>query len=210
MTAVTEVCASGGERGEAVEEIADSAGEAADRDSIRKVGGEPLQEQKRIHGRRQLGATSVRGHEQEGHGMRSALCLLAGVLLGVAGHAVHRGDLPWQRPAPQVTAEPAVEEPQAQPAPAEALLPELPISLSFHEDAKGRGYIVQFHNTSQKHRAVLVELKNPTLDSYRAAPVQLAAGELREIGEAQDWTLVSGDTITVREDGHSPRSLTIP
>jgi hypothetical protein len=142
--------------------------------------------------------------------MRSALWLLAGVLLGFAGHAAYRGDLPWQRPAPQVTAELAVEQPKPQPAPVEVLLPELPISLSFHEGAKGRRYIVQFRNTSQKHRAVLVELKNPTLDNYRVAPVQLAPGELREIGEAQGWALVSGETITVREDGHSPRSLTIP
>lgn len=141
--------------------------------------------------------------------MRSALCLLAGVLLGGAGHAAYRGDLPWQGAAPRVTAEPAVEESKAQPAPADVLLPELPISLSFQEDAKGRGYIVQFHNTSQKDRTVLVELKNPTLNNYRAAPVQLAPGELREISEAQGWTLVSGETITVREEGHSPRSLTI-
>jgi hypothetical protein len=141
--------------------------------------------------------------------MRSALWLLAGALLGVAGHAAFRGDLPWQHPAPQAPAEPGVGQPEAQPAPVAALLPELPVSLSFHESAKGRGYIVQFHNTSQKSRTVLVELKNPTLDYYRAAPVQLAPGELREIGEAQDWTLVSGDMITIREDGHSPRSLTI-
>jgi hypothetical protein len=143
--------------------------------------------------------------------MRTALWLLAGVLLGVAGHAAYRGDLPWQRHAPpQVTAEPAPEQPKAQPAPAAALLPESPISLAIRENAKGHGSIVQFHNTSPKQRAVLVELKNPRRNNYRAAPVQLAPGELREIGEAQGWVFASGETITVREDGHSPRSLTIP
>ena len=142
--------------------------------------------------------------------MRSSLWLLAGVLLGVAGHAAYRGDLPWQRPAPRVTAEPAAEQPEAQPAPVAALLPELPISLAIREDARGRGSIVQFHNTSQKQRAVLVELKNPKRNHYRAAPVQLDPGELREIGEDQGWMFASGETITVREDGHSPRSLTIP
>jgi hypothetical protein len=140
--------------------------------------------------------------------MRSALWLLAGALLGVGGHAAYRGGLPW--PASQVTAEPADDQPNAQPAPAAALLPEPPISLSFHEGAQERGYVVQFHNTSQKPLAVLVELKNPTLDHYRAASVELAPGELREIGEAQGWTIASGEMITVREDGHSPRSLTIP
>ena len=142
--------------------------------------------------------------------MRSAPWLLAGVLLGVAGHSAYRGDLPWQRPAPQVTAEPAAEQPKAQPVPAAALLPELPIDLAIRENAMGRGSIVQFHNTSQTRRAVLVELKNPRRNHYRAAPVQLAPGELREIGEAQGWIFASGETITVREDGHSPRSLTIP
>jgi hypothetical protein len=86
----------------------------------------------------------------------------------------------------------------------------LPISLTFHENRKGRGYIVQVHNTSQKHLAVLVELENPTLDQDVSAPVQLAPGELREIGQAQGWTFVSGETITVRQEGYRPTSLTIP
>lgn len=146
--------------------------------------------------------------------MRSALFLLAGILLGVAGYAAYRGDFPSQRPAPQVAAEQVAEQPKeklpAVSAPAPAPLPQLPISLTFHENRKGRGYIVQVHNTSQKHLAVLVELKNLTLNQEITAPVQLAPGELREIGQAQGWTFVSGETVSVRQEGYRLTSLTIP
>src|SRR5262245_14287015 len=115
--------------------------------------------------------------------MRSVLLLLAGLLVGAAGYAAYRGDLNWQRPATEPAAGVS--------APGPASLPELPISLSYHENPKGRGYVVQVHNTSQKHLAVLVDLRNTTFNQELTAPVQLAPGELREIGEAQGWTFAS-------------------
>jgi hypothetical protein len=57
---------------------------------------------------------------------------------------------------------------------------------------------------------VLVDLKNPTLEQEVTELLQLGPGELREIGEAQGWTFVSGETVSVRQDGYQAASLTIP
>jgi hypothetical protein len=141
--------------------------------------------------------------------MRSALLLLAGIVVGVAGYAAYRGDFASQGIAPQL----AAEKPSEKPTPAvsaPAPLPELPVSLTFQENRTGRGYVVQVHNTSQKHLAVLIELKNPTFEQETTASLQLGPGELREIGEAQGWTFVSGETISVRQEGYQAASLTIP
>jgi hypothetical protein len=145
--------------------------------------------------------------------MRSALLLLTGILLGVTGYAAYRGDLGWLRPDSQPAAEKPDEQLKAMPSASRSFpsqLPDLPISLAFHENRSGRGYIVQVHNTSQRHLAVLVELRNATLNEYRAAPLELDPGELREIGQAQGWSIASGETINIRQDGYRPSSLTVP
>ena len=145
--------------------------------------------------------------------MRSALLFLIGILLGVTGYAAYRGDLGWLRPGSQPAAEKPDEQLKAAPSASRSFpsqLPDLPISLAFHENRSGCGYIVQVHNTSQMHLAVLVELKNTRLNQIRAAPLELAPGELREIGQAEGWTIGSGETINIRQDGYLPSSLTIP
>lgn len=145
-----------------------------------------------------------------------ALALISGIALGIVGYAAYRGDLRWTPPAeaelaareaqPEVAAAPPKQAAPAKPSP----LPKLPVSLNHYENRRGRGYIVQIHNQSQKHLAVLIELENPTLEQEQNAAVQLAPGEIREIGEAQGWTFVSGETIRVRQKGYQTASLTIP
>ena len=144
------------------------------------------------------------------------LSLAVGIAVGIVGYAGYRGDIRWQSPAD--TAEEAKEAPapvaaapprQATPTKTKAL-PKLPISLSHYENRQGRGYIVQIHNESQKHMAVLIELENPTLEQEQNAAVQLAPGEVREIGQAQGWIFVSGETVRVKQKGYQTASLTIP
>jgi hypothetical protein len=79
--------------------------------------------------------------------------VLVGILLGVVGYAAFRGDLAWTSPVPRLVTEHAAEFPKAAPAappdPAPAPLPELPISLSFHETRKGRGCVVRIRSTNR-------------------------------------------------------------
>jgi hypothetical protein len=81
-------------------------------------------------------------------------------------------------------------------------LPEIPVVLSYPNNPKGRGYIVQLHNTSQKHMVFAVELGNATLGQKHSGPLELAPGEMREIGAAQGWTFFSGETIRLAHQGY--------
>ena len=144
--------------------------------------------------------------------MRSALLAIAGIVIGAAGYAAYRGDLGWQRQGSRHAADHAAEkqEPRENVTALGSLLPEQPLSLTYRENPHGRGYIAEIHNTSPKQLAVLVELKNPALRQVRAARLELAPGELREIGQAQGWNLASGETIRIRQDGFRPISLKMP
>ena len=126
----------------------------------------------------------------------AVLSFILGGAVGIGGYALYRGDLQWQ---PETASAPATEKPAQTakapapkpPAPKPAVkeeLPDLPISLNYYENRKGRGYIVQIHNESQKHLAVLVEFENPTLDQERSGALNLAPGEVQEVGAAQGWT----------------------
>lgn len=138
--------------------------------------------------------------------MRSALLAIACIVIGATGYAAYRGDLGWQRQGSRPAAE--KREPRDNVTALGSLLPEQPVSLTYRESRQGRGYIAQIHNTSPKPLAILVELKSPR--QIRAAQLELAPGELREIGQAQGWALASGETIRVRQDGFRPLSLTMP
>jgi hypothetical protein len=144
------------------------------------------------------------------------VCLVAGVVLGVLGYAGYRGDIQWTDSEAKTAAEPT-PRPVAAPAysgkastPKAAALPELPISLNHYENRLGRGYVVQIHNQSQKHMAVIIELENPTLEQERSGSLQLAPGEVKEIGAAQGWIFVSGETIRIKHKGYQTASLNIP
>lgn len=131
--------------------------------------------------------------------LQVALALLAGIAIGAAGYAV----LVTKRPAEgerSVTAERADE----------SGLPEIPVSIGYVEAKSGRGYLVQIHNQSQKHLAVLVEIENKTMNEKRSGPLQLAPGQLVELGGTPDWIFVSEEVVTLKLDGHQIKTFQIP
>lgn len=144
----------------------------------------------------------------------AGIFLVMGVLVGAGGYAAYRGDLGSGRAVEEVpgaqAAQPLPESPSEEARAEPEELPKLPISSNYYENRRGRGYVVQVHNQFQKHLAVLVELENPTLEQEHEGSLQLGPGEMREIGEAQGWTFVSGETIRVKQDGYEDASLTIP
>jgi len=125
------------------------------------------------------------------------VALLVGVVVGALGYAVmDRRPSETQAESAQVSGK--------------SPLPEIPISLNYVDRGSGNGYTVQFHNQSQKHLAVLVELENKTFGQRQSLPLQLAPGQMAEIGAAQGWTFVSGEVVSVKLDGHLTRTFQIP
>ena len=148
--------------------------------------------------------------------IRVVLALVVGIAIGAGGyalisqrsqvHPIDSANAPATQPEASVQPSVASEAPDSKTAP----LPEIPISLNYVEAPSGNGYVVQFHNQSQKHLAVLVELENTTLDQRRSGPLQLAPGQLVSIGGTRDWTFVSGETVTIKLDGYQTKSFQVP
>jgi hypothetical protein len=130
------------------------------------------------------------------------LAFAIGVAAGAAGYAF------IVRPTPVETAGHVVTTPAASTT-AEPL-PEIPVSLGYVEARSGRGYLVQVHNQSQKHLAVLVEIENKTMSQKRSFPLELAPGQLVELGGTPEWIFVSGEVVTVKLDGYETKAFQIP
>lgn len=69
---------------------------------------------------------------------------------------------------------------------------------------------MRIHNQSRRHMEIELEMENPSLESRSSAVVQLAPSEIREIGQPQGWTFVSGETLRLKRAGYATRALTIP
>jgi hypothetical protein len=145
------------------------------------------------------------------------VALLFGIVVGAAGHSLLTKAGRVEVTDPVASTSPPGD--QSRPVgtkvtdtamnPAESLH-EIPISLNYVEARTGRGYVVQFHNQSQKHLAVMVELKNKTVNQRKSGPLQFAPGQLVEIGGTPDWTFVSGETVTLKLDGYRTKTFQIP
>jgi hypothetical protein len=146
--------------------------------------------------------------------MQLGLAVAVGIALGAAGYALlsrQAQDAGSGASGGRSAREEAPVGAAAHPAETGSVqLPEIPISLNHVEARSGRGYVVQFHNQSQKHLAVLVELENKTLSQHKSGPLQLAPGQMVELGGTPEWTFVSGETVTVRLDGHRTKVFEVP
>ena len=127
--------------------------------------------------------------------------MLVGIVIGAGGYAAMFRSTTFDTTA-EASQTPAVD--------AKPVLPEIPISVSCVEARSDRGYVVQFHNQSQKHLAVLLELENKTFDQRKSGPLQLAPGQMVEIGGTPEWTFVSGKTATMKLDGYLTKSFQAP
>lgn len=154
--------------------------------------------------------------------MANRVQLVVAIALGIAMGAAGYGLLVTPRPAEPVdsvsaaparpeTAQPSVAASEARGASKpEPALPEIPVSLGYVEARSGRGYLVQVHNQSQKHLAVLVEIENKTMKQKRSGPLQLAPGQLVELGDTPEWIFVSGEEVTIKLDGYKTKTFQIP
>ncbi|MEO1016316.1 MAG: hypothetical protein AAFY56_01295 [Pseudomonadota bacterium] len=73
----------------------------------------------------------------------------------------------------------------------------LPVKVSYRDALLGPGYVAQFRNESPRYLAVVVTVKNPTTGQVVSSRLDLPPEQMVEIGHAEGWTFVSGDTITL-------------
>ena len=86
----------------------------------------------------------------------------------------------------------------------------LPVKVSYRDALLGPGYVAQFRNESPRYLAVVVSVKNPTTGQTVNSRLDLPPEQLVEIGHAEGWTFVSGDTITLEHTDYRDWVGSIP
>ena len=88
--------------------------------------------------------------------------------------------------------------------------PPMPVSVTYRTSSVGIGYVVQFHNTSNKYLSLRAIFKNSTLNQSMEKQTDLDPFGTQEYGWTDNWKFVSGETITVIENNYQTLNLKIP
>jgi len=88
--------------------------------------------------------------------------------------------------------------------------PEMPVSITYRNSSVGIGYVVQFHNTSNKYLGIRAVFKNSTMNQSMEKQFNLDPFGTQEFGWTDGWEFVSGETITVYESDYQTLNVRIP
>lgn len=85
--------------------------------------------------------------------------------------------------------------------------PVVPIEFSVRDGLVGK--VAVFHNNSTKTLSVKVVFKNPTFNQSKECDLVFEQGDTKEIGWAEGWKLVPGETVTLSSEGYRTREITM-
>jgi hypothetical protein len=88
----------------------------------------------------------------------------------------------------------------------EANRPVLPVRVTFRLAWMGQGLVATIRNVTDRPLNVIAELRETGTDAVRNVSLALDAHGTTEIGYAQGWTIMSGQSLTVAASGY--RSVT--
>lgn len=92
---------------------------------------------------------------------------------------------------------------------ASASQPEVQVSVVTRQAMFGSGLVAMIKNNSGEMAAVSIEAKRPASGQSRTYELVMNSGMLKEIGHAEGWAFVSGDTVTVSQPNHKSKVFNI-
>jgi|TARA_B110000503_G_scaffold119654_1_gene181618 hypothetical protein len=88
--------------------------------------------------------------------------------------------------------------------------PELPITLKYRDSVFGKGYVAQFHNTSERHLKIKVTISSETTGEEKEGILDIAPTSIKEIGWAEGWQFSSGESVKVFNAAYKQAEYSIP
>jgi hypothetical protein len=85
---------------------------------------------------------------------------------------------------------------------AEANKPVIPVRVTFRLAWMGQGLVATIRNVDDGPLNVIAELREPGTDFARTVSLALTPHGTTEIGYAQGWTIMSGQSVTVAASGY--------
>jgi len=89
-------------------------------------------------------------------------------------------------------------------------LPVMPVVVGYRPALLGAGLVAQIKNVSGRHLSLLTTLKNPTTGQQKVVRIDVAPGQVQEIGHLEGWTFASGDQITIAHNDYRPWAGSLP
>jgi hypothetical protein len=88
---------------------------------------------------------------------------------------------------------------------------DLPIKVSFRKSRANDSLVARFTNTSNDvFLTAFVTFKNSTYNESKRRKLSVGPGKTVEVGWAQGWKVMSGETITIESEGYSALVVTVP
>ena len=88
---------------------------------------------------------------------------------------------------------------------------DVPVKVEFREARFDKSLVAKFWNsTKDKYLVVIVTFRNETLNQTKKGSLELAPNETKEIGWAEGWKFVSGETIKIEHADYSTIKIKVP
>ena len=88
--------------------------------------------------------------------------------------------------------------------------PALPIAVTYRPSFDGTSLVAQFHNTSAKYLDVRATFESRAQHQSRSLTFNIGPYQTREIGWAEGWAFMSGETIALHRDDYRDVSVKVP
>lgn len=101
--------------------------------------------------------------------------------------------------------------PRTSPAEEAAAAPDLPLKVSFRKAKLNDSLVARFTNTSSdKFLTAIITFKNSTFNQVKQRKLSVGPGNTAEVGWAQGWKFMSGETIKIESVGFAALGVTVP
>ena len=84
--------------------------------------------------------------------------------------------------------------------------PEATVIVNFRKGFVDNGDVAIFSNISGRTTVITAEIARPSSGKTKSFELAFDRGTTRNLGESEGWAFLSGDTVTIHQDGH--KSLT--
>lgn len=88
--------------------------------------------------------------------------------------------------------------------------PELPVAVSFRNAVLDKSLVAQFHNNSDTTMKVVVEMSSRTTDQSKKAELVIGGKAMTEVGWAEGWRFVSGESIRIHHSDYRDVKIKVP
>ncbi len=88
--------------------------------------------------------------------------------------------------------------------------PAIPVSVTFREAALDNSLVAQIRNTSDRPIKLLVKVHSSTTNETKQGEVVVGGNQVAEVGWAEGWRFVSGETLRLHHADYRDLEFTVP